>query len=101
MTLPNFDIRSTDSFSKSAGTETITFAPIVPRELKRQWEAYAFQQQGWIREDLDYRGQNEVDPGSIPKRIYSAIEGDDFEGNFTIPLWQLGPVPTDASVCLL
>ena len=100
VTLPQFDIRSTETFETAAGAELFMFAPIVHRDQKADWEKYSVAQQGWIKDDLFYRGLRNVKPGNIPDEIVSFLEtssGDD-EDQMFVPLWQLGPVPTNASV---
>lgn len=99
VSLPHFDIRSTESFEKYAGAELVIFAPLVSRGQKSAWEEYSVQHQGWIEEDLFYRGLRYVKPGNIPDQIYPLFaELEDFSNDFYVPVWQVGPVPTNASI---
>ena len=99
VTLPHFDIRSTERFEQRAGAELIIFAPLVQRAQKESWEKYAVQHQGWIEEDLFYRGLRYAKPGNIPDKIYPLFaELDDHQNDFYVPVWQVGPVPTNASI---
>jgi hypothetical protein len=103
-TLPNFDIRTTDPFEKLAGAELFLFAPIVSPENRRGFEQYAWEHQGWIKEDLALRGLGKVDPGSIPSRIYSFngdFEEETLQTGMHVPIWQVGPVPTNAGIVMM
>lgn len=97
VTLPHFDIRSTESFEKRKGSELIFYAPIVRQESTRRWEQYAVERQGWIVEDLFYRGLRYVRPGNVPREVYPYFKTDE-RTDFVTPLWQMGPVPTNASI---
>ena len=97
VTLPNFDIQSTDSLEERVGAELILFAPLVPRTERRAWEKYSMENQGWVAEDLQNRGLDDVNPGDISDEIYDVVDRDD-GANFYVPLWQIGPVPTNVEV---
>jgi class 3 adenylate cyclase len=103
-TLPHFDIRTTNSFEKLADFELFLFAPVVEPLQRRGFEEYAWDHQGWIEEDLAVRGLGKINPGKIPRRIYS-FNGDYEEEardyNIQVPIWQVAPVPTDAGIILL
>jgi hypothetical protein len=96
VTLPNFDIRATE-FEGLTGVKLLAFAPIVFDEQVPAWEAYAWENQGWIADDWSYRN-NSVDAGKISPTIYydgpEAISPERMHA----PLWQTGPVPYDARV---
>ena len=99
VTLPDFEVVTSKSFDTIAGAELFMFAPRVPREERRAFEAYAQDHQGWIKQDLQIRG-SVLDPGPIPERIYAVSKDDDVETEFSAPLWQIGPAPTNASIIL-
>lgn len=102
--MPNFDIRTTNPFEQLAGAELYIFSPIVPASNRAGFESYAWDEQGWIEEDLSLRGLGGIRPGKIPRRIYSfsgLYEEETQEVEFHVPIWQVSPVPTDASIVLL
>jgi hypothetical protein len=101
VTIQNWDILTTASIENLVGPELFLFAPIVPNEERRSWEEYAVAHQDWIREDLFLRGLEDVDAGSIPDEIYSYVSDDDSNYNFSMPIWQVGPVPTNANILML
>jgi hypothetical protein len=88
VTVQNFDILTTESFEKFIGPELYLFAPIVSRENKKGWEEYADENQGWIKEDLFYRGLQNIQPGHIPDEIYSYYGDDESINEFHVPIWQ-------------
>jgi class 3 adenylate cyclase len=100
VTLPNFDIRTKDSFEK-LGAEITIFAPLISKENKHNWEKYAIEHQGWIKEDLSLRGLQKVRPGDIPEAIWPFGDHEDADDDLFVPLWQLGPVPTNSSIVML
>lgn len=104
VTLPNFDIRTTDRFEIVAGPELYMFAPIVGRNERIGFEEYAWKEQNWIKEDLELRGLGKINPGKIPRRIYSFSSDYEEEVQSTsnyVPIWQVSPVPTTADIVLL
>jgi hypothetical protein len=78
-TLPNFDVRTTPNFESETDPELFLFAPMVTNVTKRDWEAYAWERQGWIQEDLSLRGLDTVDPGTIPRRIHPFFGDDNYD----------------------
>jgi hypothetical protein len=104
-TLPQFDIRTTPAFESFSGPELFFFAPIVTRKQKKAWEEYAWEHQGWIEDDLHYRGlKDSVHPGQITKRIYPFFSEDEYDLRRIetyVPLWQVAPVPTNASILMM
>jgi len=104
-TLPQFDIRTTPAFETFTGPELFLFAPMVSSEQKKSWEAYAWDHQNWIEQDLYFRGlSGSVHPGTITKRIHPFFPDDEYdldEIETYVPLWQVGPVPTNASILML
>jgi hypothetical protein len=101
ITVQNWDILTTDSIEKLVGPELFLFAPVVPNKKRKSWEEYAVEHQGWIKEDLYLRGLQNIKPGDIPDEIYSYFGDDESNSNFSIPIWQVGPVPTNADIIML
>ena len=130
-TLPNFDIRTTQSFETLVGPELYIFAPLIHHEENGQskFEDYAWENQGWLEDDLTLRGLGKIKPGKIPRKMYTydsishdteirngnnngvvGIEngsrngGGDIEEEATnmyhVPIWQVAPVPTSADLIL-
>jgi hypothetical protein len=110
VTFPHFD-RLAREAEALTGIELLIFSPIVPHDEKDGWEEYAWKHQDWIRSDLKLVGAEDVEPGNITKHIYSydstgelAEEGKERrllempELDIYVPVWQLGPVPSNASV---
>jgi hypothetical protein len=110
VSMPHFDLHAREA-EELTGIELLVFSPIVPYEEKDGWEEYAWENQGWIQEDLDLLGAQGVDPGNISRHIHSYnereqtghntdkeshLEGQDLEAY--VPVWQLGPVPSNASI---
>jgi hypothetical protein len=114
VTLRHFDLRAVDA-EQLSGAELIVFSPIVGKHHKEAWEEYAWDHQGWIQEDIYYRGWgDELRPGNISKHIHPWSETSSIsdikdhaehnreltkynESHF-LPLWQLGPLTDDASI---
>lgn len=111
VTLPHFDIRAKEA-EDLTGMELIVFSPIVTVSNKAGWEDYAWKHQDWISEDLKYHeGGEDLHPGNITREIFtynqykSALGLDDgdrmltvYDEEYYVPLWQMGPVPTNASI---
>jgi hypothetical protein len=99
VTIPNFDIW-TDTARSLTGIDLVLFAPLVKRSQRAAWGEYSVARQGWIKEAFSIQGLPDVNPGNIPKEIYSLEEdntGDDFPDIF-VPIWEQGPALTNASV---
>ena len=90
VTVPHFESRD-GSVLDLSGASSLTFTPLVPTELREQWEAYSFQHQDWIPKPKD---------GSEQTGIYAKIfsYADDFSlelentpsyNNYYAPLWQI------------
>lgn len=88
VTIRNFDILTTELFEQFVGPELYLFAPIVSEEKRKEWEQYAHDNQGWIREDLFFRGLQNVNPGYIPNEIYSFGGDDESMNEYHVPIWQ-------------
>jgi class 3 adenylate cyclase len=98
VTLPHFELRVAESRALS-GVEMIAFAPLVPKDRRKQWEGYAVRSQAWIQEGLNFRGLGDVSPGEICERIYpfsDDVENFDDQEYFA-PLWQMGAAPSNAT----
>ena len=100
VTLPHFDIRTKDSFEKLAGAELYMFAPLVTRDTLQPYQRYAWDHQGWIKEDLELRGLGRIDPGYISPSVYSYSGDleDILSANMFVPIWEVAPVPTNAEI---
>ena len=93
VTLPNFDIRTTAPFEETYNSaDVVLFAPKVAQQDRQGFEQYAAQHQGWIADDLRYKGLHYARPGRIPLEIHT-LSQDDALQPFAAPLWQMGPVP--------
>lgn len=94
--LPNFDIQTTAAFEETRkSADLVLFSPKVWTDNRTVFEDYAVRHQGWVQEDLAYKGLQNIRPGRISNRIHTMWEDDDdVTLNFSAPLWQLGPVPT-------
>lgn len=113
VSMPHFDRRAREAEGLT-GIELLLFVPIVAFDERDGWEEYAWENQGWIDEDLQTLGALDVHPGNISRHIYSYM-GNETNGliasgdserrlastsdpDFYVPVWQLGPVPTNASI---
>jgi class 3 adenylate cyclase len=116
ISIPDFEIRTSEVRYLSEA-ELIAFAPIVPKEEKSLWEAFAVKSQGWIQEGLEIQGLGDVSPGKIADQLYPFSEevhttqdhfSEEHEDNEVhqdleafVPLWQIGKAPTNASIVML
>jgi hypothetical protein len=109
VTFPHFDRQAREA-EDLTGIELLIFSPIVPYDEKDGWEEYAWEHQDWIRNDLKLAGAQDVEPGNITRHIYpynstgeSAEEGKERrlievpELDIYVPVWQLGPIQSNAS----
>ena len=109
VTLPHFDLRAREAEDLS-GIELIIFMPVVTESEKLGWEDYAWKHQTWIDEDLKYQRYNVSHPGNITRNVYP-YTGDGsidtpnsgrtlttYDETFYTPIWQLGPLPSNASI---
>ncbi|KAG7354797.1 adenylate/guanylate cyclase [Nitzschia inconspicua] len=103
VTIQNFDILTSTAFEEEVGPEFFLFAPIVEKSQKKGWEEYAVQHQGWIKDDLALRKEEDIDPGSINEEIFPYNYDKESAQNvdFSLPLWQMGPVPTSADIVMM
>jgi hypothetical protein len=124
VTLPNFDARTTDVVETSA-IPMVIFSPIVRDADRPGWEAYTMDHD-WIAQDMKYNTDKHVNPGPIPSKIFSYskdlflpkegespedvhtvpnrtgaesdVNDDEVLDGMSFPLWQLGPMPWNASI---
>ena len=96
VTLPNFDIRATETEGLT-GVKVLAFAPLVSESNLKGWEAYAWENQGFIAEDWSFRDASVVAGKISPKVYYDGPEAV-AAGELHAPLWQSGPVAYDASI---
>eukprot|EP00539_Tryblionella_compressa_P010393 CAMPEP_0178785130 /NCGR_PEP_ID=MMETSP0745-20121128/4619_1 /TAXON_ID=913974 /ORGANISM="Nitzschia punctata, Strain CCMP561" /LENGTH=1231 /DNA_ID=CAMNT_0020442817 /DNA_START=31 /DNA_END=3727 /DNA_ORIENTATION=+ len=101
VTVKNWDVLTTEDFERTAGPELYLFAPFVRNEEKKAWQEYAVTHQTWIREDLFLRGMGDVDPGKISEEVYAFNYDTESFYDFSLPVWQVGPVPTNADMIML
>jgi hypothetical protein len=94
VTLPFFEVRAQEARYQS-GVEVVAFAPLVSKEDKDAWEAYAVDNQGWIQEGLEFQDSDTPAPGHIPESVFPREEE---EGRILAPLWQVGPAPVNAGI---
>ena len=101
--IPHFEIRSKEARELS-GAELIAFAPIVSKDDKSIWEAFAVKSQGWIQEGLELQGLTDVSSGMIAEQMHSfSNEGGitQKEEELFVPLWQIGSAPTNTSIVMM
>lgn len=99
--MPHFDFRAKEA-EELSGIDLIVYASLVRKGQEEAWEAYAWENQGYIEEEYEIRGWTS-NPGNISKELYPYV---DAEGNFVsiedvsmhAPFWQSGPVPANASI---
>ena len=96
VTLPNFDIRATEAEGLT-GVKVLAFAPLVSASDLKGWEAYAWENQGFIADDWSFRDAS-VHAGKISPNVYYNGPEAVATGELHAPLWQSGPVAFDASV---
>jgi class 3 adenylate cyclase len=102
VSFPDFEIQTSENINLS-DAELIAFAPIVSKEEKVSWEAFAVENQGWIQEGLDVQGLGEVSPGEIAEEVYPFSEEVDMtqDPEVFVPLWQIGKAPTNSSIVMM
>jgi hypothetical protein len=101
--IPHFEIRSREA-RELAHAELIAFAPIVSKDDKGIWEAFAVKSQGWIQEGLEFQGLADVSPGMIAEQMHPfSNEGGitQEEAEVFVHLWQIGSAPTNTSIVMM
>jgi hypothetical protein len=99
VTVPHFDIVS-EAIEKLAGIELVVFAPLVKRTQNTAWAEYAVDNQGWIEEALGIHSLQNANPGKITIDIQPFQDDSTREDHpdIIVPIWQMGPAPTNSSV---
>jgi hypothetical protein len=97
--VPHFAQRMVKSRELSKAT-LIALLPVVEKDKRSAWEAYASSAQEWVNEGLVTQGE-EPTLSRIPSFIHSGlgheITPQSATGPFS-PLWQLSPAPKDKSI---
>lgn len=70
LTIPDFEVQATNSRELS-DTDMLIYAPLVHVDQQGEWQTYATENQGWLRQSLDYVGMSNVDPGRITAEVYN------------------------------
>ena len=101
ITLPFFE-REARSLLNISGAEFIAFAPLITEEEKAAWEEYSVENQGWLREGLDFLGRDDVVLEPIIDNVYEKTF-DDGSGTVApngthVPLWQISPTPVNSEL---
>jgi CHASE domain len=98
VTIPFFEIRAHEA-KQRVTMDIFMVAPFVKEADRLGWEAYATANQGWLGAGLDYQELENVDPGAIPKVIHPFSNDTSMGGHDSyLPLWQIGPAPSNASI---
>jgi class 3 adenylate cyclase len=104
VSIPHFDIRTNET-RKLVHSELLAFAPIVYKDDKDLWEDFAAKSQGSIREglELEFETLGGVSPGMTTKQIHSFSNEVEMiqDNDMFVPLWQIGQVPTNASIVMM
>ena len=101
-TLSHFHLRTQETL-KASGADIFAFAPYISNETgRKEWEAYARENQHWLQESFHDMGLDNVDPGPLPDSIHTIDQNKGSNNTLTghIPLWQMEPPPTNASILL-
>jgi Adenylate and Guanylate cyclase catalytic domain len=112
-TFPNVTLPTFHEIVKGFGqaSPVLLFAPRVLDADRKGWEVYA-KSQDWIGQELKYTIDATLDPGPVPTKIfpYSQVgdekdhpdhhehDDDEFLEGMKFPLWQVSPVPRNASI---
>ena len=97
VTVPHFEVRGQKFFNVSSA-QLLSFAPVVYDV--EAWNAYSVQNQGWIQESYDLRGDD-----AIPDPISTEVYRFDEERNTVVvndhseyaPLWQEASAPSNTA----
>ena len=68
VTIPDYEVQASNARELS-DTDVLAFAPLVHRDLMGKWGNYSVNNQGWLRQSLDFIGRNDVDPGQVTPKI--------------------------------
>jgi Adenylate and Guanylate cyclase catalytic domain len=112
VTLPNFhELVKGVGQASAVLSHAVLFAPKVLDADRKGWEVYA-KSQDWIGQELKYRIDTTLNPGSVPSKIFPSSQvgdeqdhhdhhehdDDEFLEGMKFPLWQVSPVPRNASI---
>lgn len=117
ITVPHFELRGVE-INKLGNADQTTFVPLVRKELRQEWEAYAQESQGWLNESLYWQEELVVhnktqlefferdlqDEPKIPKKLWGMEDGEsgtkvplsydvDPKYGYFAPVWQQVPAP--------
>jgi hypothetical protein len=101
VTIPHFDLHGLANNNISV-LEQITFAPLVKREQRVEWEFFSRKNQGWMHDGTP-RGLNEDDHiQTIPAKIHSfqnvTNETAEYGTWAYAPVWQQAPISEESSM---
>eukprot|EP00538_Stauroneis_constricta_P012798 CAMPEP_0119570410 /NCGR_PEP_ID=MMETSP1352-20130426/43599_1 /TAXON_ID=265584 /ORGANISM="Stauroneis constricta, Strain CCMP1120" /LENGTH=1379 /DNA_ID=CAMNT_0007620079 /DNA_START=442 /DNA_END=4582 /DNA_ORIENTATION=- len=110
VTFPNFGVQA-KNFAILGKARMVAVAPLVAISRASEWESYAVENQGWIKEDLmthtyhddrddgGHQTDEEVNPGMIHETILPKLSDEDLQGasSYRLPIWQLYPAPSNAA----
>jgi hypothetical protein len=106
VSIPHFDVRA-NAVRGLIDTELIAFAPIVSKNDKNLWEAFAAKSQESIQEGILLEFESEtlgdVSPGMAAKQIHPFSNETDMlqDEDMFVPLWQIGLVPMNAPIVMM
>ena len=77
VTLPDFEVQSSNA-RELADLDLMVFCPFVTRgQEQAEWGSYVVQEQGWLRESLDYLGLEDVEPGQVSPEVQNTRNFND------------------------
>lgn len=98
VTVPHWEIRG-EKFRAVTGSHLVSIAPIVYNV--DEWNAYAVENQGWVQDAYDMRGEGEQVDEPFPAQMYYRTDDNNtkpeihVEGIRYSPLWQEAEAPLD------
>eukprot|EP00980_Cylindrotheca_fusiformis_P006369 scaffold1356_cov123-Cylindrotheca_fusiformis.AAC.50 len=105
MQWPNFTLPDFEQYGKGtrylSGAKLIVFSPLVSREDRADWEAYSVENQQWITKGPGFNNSGEGEQRVIPNSIYKRTSRSyvpEIESDYYSPVWQMSPLPSDASI---
>jgi class 3 adenylate cyclase len=102
VSIPHFDIRA-DEARKLIHSELLAFAPIVSKDERTLWEDFAAKSRGSIQDGLEFETLGEVSSGMTTEKIHHFSKETEMiqDNDMLVPLWQIGQVPTNASIVMM
>jgi len=107
VTVDKFEIHGEHARDRTK-VEAITYAPLVNKTLKDEWESWSILNQNWIEESrasFISHNEDDTDPvyldGDISPYIYSRRDGIFAEPSGSdplLPIWYLSPPPFNAAI---